>query len=114
MKLVTYEAGKKKRVGVVIPAVAGGAPQEQVADVAGVMRFARSSKLPSKLEGTSEFKQALGTLLTARRPPLDMIELLEAGEAWRDALGPVANALAEHAVDSLELKNSFGLCRPHG
>ena len=107
MKLVTYEAGKKECLGVVTPADAGGAHQEQVADVAEVLRFARSSKLPSQLEGTSEFKPALHTLLTARRPPLDMIALLAAGENWRRALGRAVNELSAIESDAPAIRKLF-------
>ena len=85
MKLVTFEMGKRPRLGVV--------ENENVWSVDGIVAMLRARKAPRAIAEKSRFKQAARVLLDAGTPR-DMIELLERGAAWRRALGAVTSALA--------------------
>ena len=77
MKFVTYLAGKQTRVGLV--------EGKFVVDVGGVIELLSARRAPRTV--------AARTVLKAGAAPLDMIELLSRGEAWRLALGEVTQGL---------------------
>jgi 2-keto-4-pentenoate hydratase/2-oxohepta-3-ene-1,7-dioic acid hydratase in catechol pathway len=82
MKLVTYEAARQSRLGVV--------QGDVVVDVATVYGLiAKGQIADSKLAAAAQVLRKLG------RPPHDMIELLGQGERYRRALGVVASRAGE-------------------
>ena len=97
MRLVTYQAGKQLRVGVV--------QGKSVVDVWAVFEVLtkRRAGLPAKL------KTAAKSVLKPGTAPRDMIELLALGASWRKALGAITSALGE---DPKWAKGSKGLLTP--
>lgn len=82
MRLVTYEVAKQARLGVV--------EGELVVDVeAALARFAKGRGGDSKLKG------AAAVIRKAGPAPRNMIELLERGARYRNALGAVSRHLTE-------------------
>ena len=103
MKLVTYEAGKQQRVGVV--------EGEQIIDVRTLTDWL--AKRPhAETEGQSSdsgFEAAGRAVLEAGAAPRDMISLLERGAEWRKALGTVTSTLRQTLGSA---KAPRGLFRP--
>ena len=85
MKLVTFQVGKKLHVGAV--------QSEWVVDIGAAISALKQRKVPRKLAGQSGFKDAARTVLGAGPVPRDMIDLLERGEPWRQALAEVLAGL---------------------
>jgi 2-keto-4-pentenoate hydratase/2-oxohepta-3-ene-1,7-dioic acid hydratase in catechol pathway len=85
MKLVTFEAGKKARVGVV--------EGEWVLSVEAMISLLRRRKASKTAAEKPGFRRATQALLEGEVPQ-DMIELLGRGAAWRSALRTVAGTLA--------------------
>ncbi len=85
MKLVTFRHGGRDRLGVVQGA--------WVVDVSRLLRWLSKEQVPAEFSGEPSFQQSVATLLAAGPAPLDMIALLARGEAWRRALGTVAQTL---------------------
>jgi 2-keto-4-pentenoate hydratase/2-oxohepta-3-ene-1,7-dioic acid hydratase in catechol pathway len=91
MKLVTYQVGKKDRLGVV--------QGDWVVDIGLAIGLIAKRRVPRRLSGQSSLKDAANAVLAAGPAPRDMIALLERGESWQQALGVVIAALAEtHTV----------------
>ena len=88
MKLVTYEAGKQQRVGVV--------EGESVVDVRVVLDLIAKRRVPRALAGEKQFKQAAEMLRESGAAPRTMIELLERGAEWRQALHIITSGLVKH------------------
>ncbi len=86
MKLVTYEAGKQWRVGVV--------EGELVVDVRAVIELVTRRRVPRSVAAQPGFKAAARTVLASGLPPRDMIGFLERGEEWRKSLGVITSSLA--------------------
>jgi 2-keto-4-pentenoate hydratase/2-oxohepta-3-ene-1,7-dioic acid hydratase in catechol pathway len=82
MKLVTYEAGKQPRVGVV--------EGDYVVDVEAALALFAKGRIANP-----QIRAAAGTVRKFGAPPRDMIELLVRGEKYRKALGLIAKSLAE-------------------
>ncbi|MGH9328640.1 MAG: fumarylacetoacetate hydrolase family protein [Terriglobia bacterium] len=89
MKLVTYEAGKQPRVGVV--------EGKKVVDVRAAIELAAKRKGPRVLLSDSKFKAASETLREAGVAPRGMKMALALGDGWLKALGVVTKALAKEA-----------------
>lgn len=84
MKLATFQAAGEDRVGVV-----GG---EEIVDVAKAV--ALLERRADAFARQPELQAAAKTVLAAGAAPRDMIELLERGEGWRNALDRVLGAPA--------------------
>jgi 2-keto-4-pentenoate hydratase/2-oxohepta-3-ene-1,7-dioic acid hydratase in catechol pathway len=87
MKLVTYQAGRQSRVGVV--------EGEHVVDVRTVVDLLKKGSLPEVVGADSGMELAARTVLDAGAAPRDMVALLERGVEWRKALGSLTGALAK-------------------
>ena len=94
MKLVTYRAGKRNRIGVVLG--------DYVADVGIAIGMLAKGGVPEEMARQSTFAEAARVVLGGGAAPREMLELLERGEAWRKALDEVLQAL------------SYGLDPKHG
>lgn len=87
MKLVTYQAGKQLRVGVV--------EGKSVVDVRAACELAGGRKGPKALYSNPRFKQSAAVLADSKTPPRDMIDLLGRGDEWLKALSVVSKGLAK-------------------
>ncbi len=101
MKLVTFQAGNKDRVG----AVKG----DWVVDIGAAIRLLAQRKAPRKLARQSSFRDAAGAVMSAGPAPAEMIPLLQRGESWRKALDEVLEALVGSGEPARSPK---GLLRP--
>jgi 2-keto-4-pentenoate hydratase/2-oxohepta-3-ene-1,7-dioic acid hydratase in catechol pathway len=89
MKLVTYDAGRGTKPGIVVG--------KNVVDVRKVVEMIQGRKTPRVLATQAAFKKAAETVTEAGKAPQSMIELLARGDEWLKALGRVAKALAREA-----------------
>ncbi len=96
MKLVTYQAGKETRVGVV--------EGKFVVDVAAVIELLSGRHAPRSV--------AARTVLRSSEPPRDMIDLLSRGEAWRVALDEVVKGVLKALSAPKPRKAPKGLLTP--
>jgi len=86
MKLVTFRVGDKDRLGVV--------QGEWVVDIGRLLSWLAKRQMPDEILRQPSFPPAVDTLLGAASAPADMIALLQRGEAWRQALAQVLQALS--------------------
>ncbi len=86
MKLVSYEAARQPRQGVV--------EGQLIVEVRGLLAFLTSHRVPRLLASRPEFKSASRLVLTAGFGPRSMIELVAREADWLHALGIVARNLA--------------------
>ena len=101
MKLVTYESGKQSRVGV----VEGGF----IVDVRAAIDLVSKRRAPEPLTARPAFEAAAQAVIEPGPAPRNMIELLERGDAWRQALGVITSG----AVEALDRKAApRGLMKP--
>lgn len=87
MKLVTYESGRQRRIGVV--------ERDQVVDIRAALEAVANRQGPRSLYGDSNLKQAARTLADSGSAPRDMIHLLGRGEEWLKALAILSHGLVE-------------------
>jgi len=87
MKLVTYESGKQRRVGV--------ADHDKVVDIRAVLEALEKRQGPRALYSDSKFKVASRTLTDAGAAPWDMIGVLSSGDEWLKALAIVTHGFVE-------------------
>jgi 2-keto-4-pentenoate hydratase/2-oxohepta-3-ene-1,7-dioic acid hydratase in catechol pathway len=90
VKLVTYEAGKQPRVGVV--------EGEYVVDVRVAMDMVSHRKVSRTLAARPAFKAAARALVETGFAPRTMVELLARGPEWLKSLGVITSSLSK-AVD---------------
>jgi acylpyruvate hydrolase len=87
MKLVTFQVGKKDRLG--------AAQGDWVVDIGLAIGLVAKRQVPRKLATQTWFKDAARTVLAAGPAPRDMRALLERGESWRQALDEMLDAVVE-------------------
>lgn len=86
MKLVTFRVGKKDHLGVV--------QGEWVVDIGRLIRWLAKRPRAEAILPSPSSQPAVDTLLAAGSAPANMIDLLERGDAWRQALGEVLQTLS--------------------
>ena len=94
MRLVTYEVAKQARLGVV--------EGELVVDVEAAL-----ARLAKERGGDSQLKSAAAVIRKAGPAPRNMIELLERGARYRNALGAVTRHLTEALAGRKASKGLF-------
>ncbi len=94
MKLVTYEAGKQLRVGVV--------EGEYLIDVCTAVEMFSKGRVANP-----KISSAVQTLRRAGPPPEDMIDLLGRGEKYLKALGVITRELAKALSPKKAMKGLF-------
>lgn len=104
MKLVTYQAGKQLRVGMV--------EGKTVVDLRAAVELAAGRKGPKALYGQPKFKQAAAVLAETGAAPREMIDVLGRGEEWLKALSVVSKGLSKEQK-SLTAGAAKGLMVPH-
>lgn len=85
MRLVTYEAAGRSRVGVI--------EGKNVVDVRGAVEAFKTRKAPKALAQEPRLKKSAAVLADGGAAPRDMIDALGRGDEWLKALGAITRAL---------------------
>lgn len=106
MKLVTYEARKQPRIGVV--------EGKTLVDIRAAVDLAAKKRAPRALYSDAKFKAAAQTLADGGPVPAEMKVAIARGESWLRALGTVTKALARDQAKGGKAKtgDSTGLLIP--